>query len=114
MRNRLSGLLASMILTCIFSLLAWAQTDTSRIVGAVKDATGAVIPGATITVVSDKTGQERTTVSNELGGYVVTALPAATYTVQASNPGLTAPAYKDITLQVGQEKTVNITMQPSS
>src|SRR5215470_15750625 len=81
MRTKLCGLIASITFTCIFSVLAWAQTDTGRIVGTVKDATGAVIPGATITVVSDKTGQERTTTSNESGGYVVTTLPAATYTV---------------------------------
>src|SRR5262249_23566857 len=114
MRNRLIQLTTSMTLTCLFSVVAWAQTDTGRIVGTVKDATGAVIPGAMISVVSDKTAQERTTTSNESGGYVVTALPAATYTVKASNPGLTAPAYKDITLQVGHVKTVILTLQTST
>src|SRR5262249_1244511 len=114
MRNRLIQLTTSMTLTCLFSVVAWAQTDTGRVVGTVKDATGAGIPGAMISVVSDKTAQGRTTTTNEAGGYVGTALTAATSTGKASNPGLTAPEYRDITLQVGQEKTVNITMQPST
>jgi len=106
------GLVLSLAwLSFSFSLPAWAQTDTARIVGTVKDSTGGVVPGVTITVVSDKTGQERTVTSNEQGYYVATGLAAAIYAVKASNPGLTAPEYKDITLQVGQEKTVNITMQ---
>src|SRR5215467_16140320 len=115
MMKRRRGLGACVPLACLlFTLVAWAQTDTGRIVGTVKDSTGGIIPGAMITVVSDKTGQERTTLSNEQGNYVVTALPAATYTVKAANAGLTAPEYKDIALQVGQERTVNITMQPSN
>jgi hypothetical protein len=98
----------------MFSVLAWAQADTARIVGTVKDSTGGIIPGATITVVSEKTGRERTGTSNEQGDYVVTALPAATYTIKSASAGLAAPEYKGVTLQVGQEKTVNITMQPST
>src|SRR5215831_16906930 len=115
MMKRRRGLAVCVPLACLlFTLMAWAQTDTARIVGTVKDATGAIVPGVMITVVSGKTGQERTTLSNEQGAFVVTALPAATYTVKASNAGLTAPEYKDISLQVGQERTVNITMQPSN
>src|SRR5262249_40877039 len=48
---------------------------------------------------------------NEQGAYVVTALLAATYTVKVSSAGLTAPELKGITLQVGQQRTVDITMQ---
>ena len=95
----------------VFSVMAWAQADTGRISGTVKDSTGAVIPGATITIVSEKTGQERSVMSNELGNYIVPQLPAATYTVKGSSAGLTAPEIKGVALQVGQERIVNVTMQ---
>jgi hypothetical protein len=95
-------------------VFAWAQSDTGRIVGSVKDSTGGIIPGAMITVVSEKTGQERTTISNEQGNFVITSLSAESYTVKAATAGLTAPEYKNITLQVGQERTVNVTMQPAN
>ena len=46
-------LVALLPLGClIFSVLAWAQTDTARIVGTVKDSTGGVIPDATVKVTS--------------------------------------------------------------
>jgi len=114
MKRRHMGVLTFIVCLLLTSATGWSQTDTARIVGTVKDSSGGIIPGATITVISDKTGQERTVLSNELGAYVVTALPAATYTVKASNPGFAAPEYKDIVLQVGQERVVNITMHPSA
>ena len=102
------------ILCLMLSVWAWGQTDTGRIVGTVKDSTGAIVPGVMITVISEKTGQQRTATSNEQGVYTVTGLPAATYTVKSSSAGLAAPDYTNITLQVGQEKIVNVTMQPAT
>jgi hypothetical protein len=112
-RVRFRGFVLLPAACLMFSALSWGQADTARIVGTVKDSTGGIIPGAMITIVSEKTGQERTATTNEVGEYVVTTLPAATYTVKAASAGLSAPEYKGITLQVGQEKTVNITLQPS-
>ena len=80
----------------IFTSVAGAQTDTGRIVGTVTDSTGAVIPGVTVSVVSEKTGQERTGITNAQGDYVVTPLPPETYTVKASLASLSAPEYKEI------------------
>jgi hypothetical protein len=91
--------------------VARAQTDAGKIVGTVTDSSGAIIPGVTISVVSEKTGQERTVITNASGDYIVTPLPPETYTVKASLSGLSAPEYKGIALQVGQQKTLNITMQ---
>src|SRR6516162_1820487 len=100
MKRRRFGVMGIVCLL-LTSTIGWSQTDTARIAGTVKDSSGGIIPGVTISVISDKTGQERTVLSGEQGTYVVTALSAATYTVKASNPGFAAPEYKEIALQVG-------------
>src|SRR5205823_4893276 len=55
----------------LFSLAAFAQTDSARIAGLVTDVSGAVLPGATVTIKSEKTGDERKVTANDLGYYVV-------------------------------------------
>ena len=102
------------VAVCVFlSSMAWAQTDTAKIVGLVTDSSGAVIPGVTITVTSEKTGSERTGVTNEKGLYLITPLPPATYTVKADQPGFSGGAQSGVILQVGQERTINVVLQPA-
>jgi hypothetical protein len=71
--QKLSVLLAFVCL--MTAAVAWAQTDAGKIVGTVTDSTGAVFPGVTISVVSEKTGLERRVVKNACGDYFVTPLP---------------------------------------
>ncbi len=92
----------------------WAQTDQARITGTVADSTGAVIPGAEITVRNEKTGAERTLKSSEQGTYVVSNLAPAPYTVLARAASLGPATYQNITLTVGQERTLNIVLQPAT
>src|SRR5689334_7386830 len=89
-----------LLMTC----WAWAQTDTARIVGTVSDTSGAVIPGVTVTVTSEKTGAQRSAVSDEKGYFLITPLLAATYSVKADQPGFSGGEYSGVILQVGQEK----------
>jgi len=51
-----------------------AQSDQGRITGTVTDANGGIVPGATVLVKSERTGEERTATTNEAGYYIVTAL----------------------------------------
>ncbi len=98
----------------LMSVLALAQVDRARLVGTVVDITGAVIPGSTILVRSARTGEERGVTANEQGYYVVTNLPAATYIVTGKGAGLGPQEYRDVSLAAGQERTLNITLQPAS
>src|SRR5437764_9097546 len=97
-----------------FAALALAQADTARIAGLVTDATGAVIPNATITVQNDKTGEQRTVNSNDSGYYIVTNLAPTTYSVTSKAQGLGPAQYTEIRLTVGQERNLNIILQPAS
>ena len=69
-----------------------AQTIVGRISGTVKDATGAVVPAATVTVTNTATNLTRTAMTDEDGFYTVTNLPVGTYTVVAERALTTAAA----------------------
>jgi hypothetical protein len=72
----------------MFSTPLLAQNTSGSITGVVQDASGAVIPGAQISLINQDQGQTaRTTVTNEAGVYLFSALSAATYTVIAELPG---------------------------
>ncbi len=107
--TRWSTLFAALCLWPVYS-----QVETGRIVGLVTDSTGAVIPNATVTVKNPKTGDQRTAQSNDTGYYIVTNLLPATYSVIAKTQGLGPTEYSEIRLAVGQERTLNLILQPAS
>jgi hypothetical protein len=108
---RLLQLLLIVVATvCFVHLPAHAQTDQGRIVGTVTDANGAIVPGASVSVKNERTGEERTVTTNESGYYIVTALKPALYTVTASAQNLTV-RLTNIQLLVGQEVTLTLTLQ---
>lgn len=66
---------------------AAAQTVTGEIRGTVRDASGGVLPGVTITVLNTQTGLKRTEVTDGTGTYVIPTLPLGSYTVTAELEG---------------------------
>jgi len=81
-------------------------------VGTVTDANGAIVPGATVLVKNERTGEERTTVTNESGYYIIASLKPSTYTVTASANNLTVRV-ASVRLLVGQELNLALTLQPT-
>src|SRR5436309_13513372 len=77
-----------------------AQT-LGTITGEVRDSTGGVVPGATVTVVNKATNATRTTQTNEVGLFDFPALPPGNYTVKAELEGFKT-ASRDLELQVQQ------------
>src|SRR6266404_9613779 len=92
------------IVVCLilFTLPAWAQTDRGTITGTVSDATGAVIPGATIEAKNVGTGAVYTAGSSETGNFTLPQLPAGTYEVSVLLPGFKKFVRPGITVQVAQ------------
>ena len=81
------------------------------ITGAVKDSTGAVVPGATVTVVNKGTNATRTTSSNEVGLYDFPALPPGLYTVMMELQGFKKFQRENVSLLLGQTITVNASLE---
>src|SRR5918911_2049468 len=91
-------------------LTAAAQTDQGRIVGTVKDANGAIVPGASVLVKNERTGEERTATTNASGYYVITSLKPSFYTVTASAQNLTL-RIPNVQVLVGQELNLDLVLQ---
>src|SRR5713226_584095 len=86
-----------------------AQT-LGTITGEVRDSTGLVVPGATVTVVNKSTNATRTTSSNAVGLFDVPALQPGTYTVKTELDGFKT-ATLDVELQVQQTARVNFALE---
>lgn len=107
------GLISTLGLILIFSVAAFAQSGNSGLSGFVKDPSGAVIPGVTVTVKQEGGGLVRSAVTDQRGYYVITPLPPGFYTVTVEHTGFKRsetsgkkldpgiPAGLDIVLQVG-------------
>src|SRR2546430_11848213 len=65
---------------------AWAQ-GTAQLSGTVRDESGGVLPGVSVTVTQTNTGLVRTTVTDATGGYLLTNLPTGPYRLQVPLPG---------------------------
>jgi carboxypeptidase family protein len=113
--NCLRGLICSCLVIAATLFLQFslaAQSDQGRITGTVHDQTGAVIPGATVIVRNERTGDERTTTSNGEGFYQVTGLRPSFYYVKISAPNFSNYEVKSAQVLVGQGLTVDAELKP--
>ena len=103
---------AAAVLLCLFaSTPAFAQTSNATVGGTVSDATGALIPGVTITATNVATGIVNTVISNEAGAYQFASLQTGTYTINAELPGFQTQAFNNVTLGISQQVRLNFTLQ---
>jgi hypothetical protein len=93
-----------------FPLSAAAQMTRGAISGTVRDAQGAVVPGATVTVTNVATNSTRSIVSDAQGFYRVPALEPGTYNVKTDLSGFKSVENKDLRLVAASEITLNVDM----
>ena len=93
----------------------WAQTQitTGVIQGVVQDESGAVVPGATVTVRNLDTNLEQTAETNERGRFVFLQLRSGPYTLRASKQGFTTVIQERMPLTVGQTIPLTLTLRVS-
>src|SRR5882724_10146868 len=84
----------------LFAGAAFAQS-TATVVGTVSDATGASIPNAAVSVRNQNTGEERSTVTDATGAYIVPSLSVGTYRVEVKSPGMQTIVANNLILDVG-------------
>ena len=95
----------------LFSLALFAQGSYGRILGTVTDQTGAVLPGATVSVIDTQRGLARTLTTDSAGEFNAPTLTPGTYTVRVEAKGFKALARENIALEVGREVRVDLTPQ---
>src|SRR5262245_9512973 len=109
--NRTGVWLAALLAVTLASGALWAQATTAQINGTVKDSTGALLPGVTITMTQTATGVKRSTVTNETGNYVLPSLPIGPYVLEANLENFKSYVQSGIVLQVGDSPTINVALQ---
>ena len=80
-------LLIASYLFCLSGISLKAQNANGTLTGTVADPSGAVIPGATVIMKNDQSGDERRTVSNNDGFFSINAVQPGDYTVMHQGPG---------------------------
>ena len=86
---------------------AWAQITTSTVTGIIKDQQGGVMPGATVTLISETKGtQSPSVVTNDVGSFVVTNVTGDTYTVQVEMPSFKTLKRSGLQVSAGSQVTV--------
>ena len=110
----LKGVGLLLVSVMFFAGTALAQVTTGTILGTVSDSTGAVIPGATVTVRNVETGITRTLSTDATGRFRAPQLGLGNYEITAGAAGFQSLVRSGITLTVGREAVVNFTLQVGS
>ena len=105
---------AALIAVMLLGLPAAAQEQTGSILGVVKDASGAVLPGVTVEARSPSAIGVRSTVSDEQGAYRFPALPPGTYEVSATLQGFVTAKVTDAVVNLGKQLNIELTMRIAS
>src|SRR6266851_1943417 len=110
-RHRLTLLALFMTLSGLPS--ARAQVSAS-IKGIVTDPSGAPVPAATVTTKNTETAAARSAITDDAGRYQIVWLAVGQYEVAVTKPGFQEAIRSGIRLVVGQEATVDLTLQVSA
>jgi hypothetical protein len=98
----------SIFVLSLLTFSAFSQTNKADIVGTVKDPSGAIVPGATVTITRVDTGAERTVTTGDNGEYSAPLLDIGLYKVTASKAGYQTVTRENIVLQTGDRLRVDV------
>src|SRR5690242_5769811 len=100
-------------LVCLFLVLLvpFLCAEDAGLVGTVTDPSGAVVAGATITVLNVATNVQRRMTTDEAGRYSISPLAIGRYTLTAEARGFRTVTVSDIYLTIGQKGVADVTMQ---
>src|SRR5262249_40471642 len=109
-KKALLGLIVAIGLALLPVPLA-AQAVTGTILGTVTDATGGVMPGATVTVKHEGTGVTRTIVTDSNGEFTAPGIPTGKYTLSAELSGFKTMSLSGIDVGVDQRVRINVKLE---
>ncbi|ADW70745.1 TonB-dependent receptor domain-containing protein [Granulicella tundricola] len=102
--KKVLGLLA---VSLVCTAMGLGQSQNGNVAGTVTDPSGAVVAGATVTVINVATGATRTTVTTGAGAYNIEGLPPQDYKVTVTAPGFGTTSTNTFNISVGSSNTVN-------
>lgn len=96
---------------CLSPALLHAQGTTGRLVGTITDASGATVKNAQVTLTDERTGAQRTVLTNDDGTFSAVALLPSTYDIEVTATGFSNTEIKNVLLGVGQELKHDFSLQ---
>ncbi len=111
-----SGIPAAIGICVVFLVApaAFAQVDTGSVQGTVTDASGGVIPGATVTLTNQDTGLSVTTTTSLGGDYTFSPVKIGRYKVDVEMPGFGPASNENVVVDLQQRALVNFQLQPGT
>ena len=103
--------LIAIVLIAASSIAVSAQTTFGRISGSVTDATGAVVPAATVTITDPSRNFTRTATTDDSGFYTVTNIPVGTYTVTVEMANFKKAVRTENTINADSRLTVDVVLE---
>jgi Carboxypeptidase regulatory-like domain len=112
------GVLSLVFITFSFLFIslrpASAQVDEGSITGIVQDSTGAVVPGAQVTLLNTDQGIALQTKTDNAGSYTFSPVRIGHYTITATAQGFAKTTHSNVTLQVAEALQVNLQLKPGA
>ena len=110
MNRALSSVLYGSLLVLLTATIALAQGATAQITGTVKDSSGGVLPGVSVTITQTETGFKRDVVTESDGGFAFPGIPIGPYRLEAMLQGFRTYVQTGIVLQVNGNPVVPVTL----
>jgi hypothetical protein len=101
---------------CGFLFIAvnvYGQVDRGGLTGTVRDSSGLIVPGASITAIQDATGLNRSTVSSRTGTFNIPDLPVGTYTATVALKGFETVKFESVGIALEHTTTLNVELRVS-
>jgi Carboxypeptidase regulatory-like domain/TonB dependent receptor/TonB-dependent Receptor Plug Domain len=90
---------------------AWAQFDTASVVGTIRDNSGAIVSGATVTLTNVETGVTQTRTTDDSGAYEFATVRVGMYVLTAEKEGFSVAVADNIQATVGARQRVDLSLQ---
>jgi Carboxypeptidase regulatory-like domain/TonB-dependent Receptor Plug Domain len=104
------AIVLALLLTLSLGARLQAQVVGGTVLGTVTDPSGAVIPEAQVSIKNESTGVVTAVTTNKDGFYTAPNLLPGSYEITVSGPGFATEVRKSVTLTVGAQQVVNVTM----
>ena len=107
----LSAVAVSLLLFCAAPKARAQGIDTALLRGTVTDSSGAVVPGATVTMTNVATGISEKRTTDESGRYLFASLKPAAYTAKVEITGFKTTVRDNVVLRVGQQTDLDLKLE---
>ncbi len=102
---------AALAIVTLWAAVASAQASFGRLAGTVFDNTGAVLPGVTVTLSNELTGQTQTTTTTETGAFLFPQVQPGLYTVTMTLTGFRTAEFAHVEINVGVERSLTARLE---